>query len=258
MSRAIKIAEQLIDRYCIKSHRDLNLKEIANAEMLIIEENDLNGLLGKVIFNEETGQIQINSSITNEGLKRFTLAHEMGHFLISKNSNWNKHGCTYDSLGKYNFNKDHEAEANRFAAELLMHKPWFSRYIKNIPIGMELIKQISAEFNVSLTAATLRYAEIGQYPIAVLISKDGKVQWSFINEFFPLKYISVGSQVPKESNVWDYFNSKEISEEKDLIIAKHWFRVDFKCKETTYLYEQSLVIPVIDSVLTILWQSEYD
>lgn len=258
MSRAIKTAEHLINKYCIKSHRDLNLNEIANAEMLVIEETKLNGLLGKVIFNEDFGLIQINSSITNEGLKRFTIAHEMGHYLISKNSKWNKHGCSFDSLGNYNSSRGHEAEANRFAAELLMHKPWFSRFIKNIPVCMDLIKQISAEFNVSLTAAALRYAEIGQYPIAVIMSKDSSVQWSYINEYFPCRLLPGGSKVPEESNARDFYNGKEMLKDEDLIKAKCWFKHDPRCKSTTYLYEQNILIPVINSVMTILWQSEYD
>ncbi|AFH50177.1 Hypothetical protein IALB_2474 [Ignavibacterium album JCM 16511] len=258
MSRAIKIAEHLIDKYCIRSHRDLNLKEIANAEMLVIEETDLNGLLGRVMFNEDMGLIQINKSITNEGLKRFTLAHEMGHFLISKNYRWNKHGCTFDSLGNYNSNKGHEAEANQFAAELLMHKPWFSKFIKNIPICMDLIKQIADEFKVSVTAAAIRYAEIGQYPIAVILSKNSVVQWSFINSYFPCRYLPPGIVVPKESNVWDYFNGKQMAEDENMIPALSWFKEDIRCKQSTYFYEQSIVIPATDSVLTILWQSEYD
>ncbi len=258
MSRAIKIAEQLIDKYRINSHRDLKLDEIANAEMLIIEETNLNGLLGRVIFNDEFGLVQINSSITNLGLKRFTIAHEMGHYLISKNSQWNKHGCSFDSLGNYNSDKGHEAEANRFAAELLMHKPWFSKFIKNVPVCMDLIKQISEEFDVSITAAAIRYAQIGQYPVAVIMSKDNQVQWSFISDYFPCKHLPKGSKIPKESVAWNCLNGTEMETEENLIKAKEWFREDFRCKSSTYLFEQSISIPVTNSVLTILWQSEFD
>ncbi|MBI5662738.1 MAG: ImmA/IrrE family metallo-endopeptidase [Ignavibacterium album] len=258
MSRGKKIAEQIIDKYCIKNPRDLNLEEIANAEGLIIEESNISGSLGKIIFNDDYGLILINKSINNEGLKRFTIAHEMGHYLINKYSSQNKHGWTIDSFGDYISNRNHETEADHFAAELLMHKPWFSKFIKNIPVCLDLIKQISAEFNVSLTAAALRYAEIGQYPIAVIMSKDAAVQWSFLNEYFPCKYLPGGSRVPKESNAWDFFNGKEMSEDEDLIPAKSWFKQDLRCKATSYLYEQNIVIPVINSVMTILWQSEYD
>lgn len=258
MTKAIKTAEELIDKYCIESHRELNLEEICNAEGLFIEEVELNGLLGTIVYENNYGLILINKSISHPGLKRFTIAHEMGHFFLSKNSKLDKHGCSYDSLGNYSENKNHEAEANRFASELLMPKPWFSKFIKNTPVCMDLIKQISEEFRVSLTAAAIRYAEIGQYPTAVIMSKDNLVQWSFINDYFPCKYLPVGTPVPKESNVWDYFNNNKMSEEEDLILAKNWFKSDFRCKQSTYFYEQSTSIPVTNSVLTLLWESEYD
>lgn len=258
MSRAIRAAEDLIKKYCIKNQQQLDLELIANAEYLIIEETELNGLLGKIIFDQDMGLIQINKSITNIGLRRFTIAHEMGHYYISKNSNWNKHGCTIGSLGNYIPDKSHEAEANKFAAELLMYKPWFSKYIKNMPVCIDLIKQIADDFKVSITAAAIRYAEIGQYPIAVILSKNSVVQWSFINSYFPCRYLPPGSVVPKESNVWDYFNGKQMSEDEDMIPALSWFKEDFKCKRSTYFYEQSVEIPVTNSVLTILWQSDFD
>lgn len=257
MTKAIKTAEELIDKYCIESHCELNLEEICNAEGLFIEEVELNGLLGTIIYENDYGLILVNKNISNSGMKRFTIAHEMGHFFQSKNSEINRHGCSYDSLGNYYENKNHEAEANRFATEFLMHKPWFSKFIKNTPVCMELIKQISEEFQVSITAAAIRYAEIGQYPIAVIMSKDNLVQWSFINDYFQCKYLPVGTPVPKESNAWDYFKGNDMSKEEDLIQAKNWFRGDFRCKQSTYFYEQSISIPVTDSVLTILWESEY-
>ena len=257
MKKAIKTAEELIDKYCIESHRELNLEEICNAEGLFIEEVELNGLLGTIIYENDYGLILVNKNISNPGMKRFTIAHEMGHFFLSKNSEISKHGCSYDSLGNYNENKNHEAEANRFATEFLMHKPWFSKFIKNTPVCMELIKQISEEFQVSITAAAIRYAEIGQYPIAVIMSKDNLVQWSVINDNFPCKYLPVGTPVTKDSIAWDYFNGNEMSVEEDLILAKNWFKGDFRCNQSTYFYEQSISIPVTDSVLTILWESEY-
>lgn len=258
MTKAIKAAEELIDKYCIESHKELNLEEICNAEGLFIEEVELNGLLGAIIYENNYGLILVNKNILSNEMKRFTIAHEMGHFFLSKVSKLNKHGCSYDSLGNYFENKNHEAEANKFAAELLMHKPWFSEFTKNTPICLDLIKQISEEFEVSITAAAIRYAEIGQYPTAVIMSKNNLVQWSFINDYFPCKYLPVGTPVPKESNAWDYFNNYKMSDEEDLILAKNWFKDNFRCKQSTYFYEQSISIPVIDSVLTLLWQSEYE
>ncbi len=257
MSRGRKIAELIIDKYCIKNYRHLNLEEIANAEGLIIEESNISGSLGKIIFNEDYGLILINKSITNEGLKRFTIAHEMGHYLISKYSPEHKHGWTIDSFCDYISNKNHESEADHFAAELLMHKPWFGEFIKNTPVCIDLIKNIAAEFRVSLTAAAIRYAQIGQYPVAVILSKNNLVQWSVISTYFPCRHLPAGTKVPEDSIAYDYFKETDTTSEENLIKAVSWFRKDFRAKASTYFYEQSISLQYENTVLTILWESEY-
>lgn len=258
MSRGKKIAEQIIDKYCIKNHRDLNLEEIANAESLIIEESNISGSLGKIIFNEDYGLILVNKSINNEGLKRFTIAHEIGHYLISKYSSENKHSWTIDSFGDYTSNMKYETEADHFAAELLMHKPWFSKFIKNTPVCIDLIKNIAAEFRVSLTAAAIRYAKIGQYPVAVILSKNNLVQWSVIGSYFPCQYLSEKTKVPEDSIAYDYFKETDTTSEENLIKAVSWFKNDFRAKASTYFYEQCIDLQYDKSVLTILWESEYN
>ena len=54
-----------------------------------------------------------------------------------------------------------------------MHRPWFNKFIIERKINMELIKDIAKYFNVSITAAALRYVNIGKYPIAVIMSEEG-------------------------------------------------------------------------------------
>ena len=58
----------------------LNLEEIANAENIIVEEEEMKGSLGKIIYEEGFGLIKINNSIQEPGQKRFTMAHELGHY----------------------------------------------------------------------------------------------------------------------------------------------------------------------------------
>ena len=254
-------AERLLKDYCINSASELNLEELANSEYLIVEEEDLSNHLGRISFSSEYGLIKIDSKIKDVGQKRFTLAHEMGHYFNEKlkiqNSkfwgilNFRENGNTLLS------SEGREGDANTFAAELLMHKPWFSDYIKNRKINFELIKDIAGSFNVSLTAAAIRYANIGKYPVAVILSKEGKVAWSFIGDYFPLKWLPRGYGVKKDSAVSDFFNGKEMQTCADLVPAYGWFADDYKCRKDVYFYEQNVAMPNYHSVLTLLWESEF-
>ncbi|MDP2365605.1 MAG: hypothetical protein Q8M94_17790, partial [Ignavibacteria bacterium] len=146
---------------------------------------------------------------------------------------------------------------NEFAAELLMHRPWFNDFIIKRNINFELIKELANYFNVSLTAAALRYVNIGKYPTAVIYSKDGFVKWSTFHDYFPYKFIPIGYAVHKDSAVYDFFVGKTMQACSDLVQAKVWFPDNFKVKASTYLYEQNVAMPNYNAVLTLLWESEF-
>jgi Zn-dependent peptidase ImmA (M78 family) len=246
-----KKAIEIIEKYCIESPTGLNPEEIANAEFIIVEETDTNSFHGKIQYNDEYGLILINKNLNEAGAKRFTLAHELGHFFIEKEKRFFKHGCGFaDIYGKARL----ENNANVFAAELLMHKPWFGNFIKDRKVSMDLMKEIAEYFSVSLTAAAVRYAEIGKYPTAVIMSTAGRVKWKWINEYFPLKWIPNGYKLREESSAYDFFLGKEVQTCDDLVPAHTWFSEDFKCPKDLYLYEQNVVMPGYNSVLTLLWK----
>lgn len=248
-----KKAIELLEKYCIESPARLNLEDIANAEYLIVEETDTDDYLGKINFNEQFGHVSISKSIAEPGAKRFTLAHELGHFINEKLhiNNYKLMKCDFrDIYGS----KKLEADANIFAAELLMHRPWFNKIILNKPVNVELIKETAEQLGVSLTAAALRYVEIGQYPTAVIMSRSGKVAWSSINEFFPYKWIPKDYVVRQESSAYDFFSGTEMQTCDDLVPAHTWFSEDKKCNSSDFLCEQNIAMPKYGSVLTLLWQ----
>ena len=255
ISEPEKKAVELIEKYCIESPARLNLEEIANAEYLIVEETDTDNYQGKINFNEEYGLISINKNIAEPGAKRFTLAHELGHYCNEKLKikNYKLMQCKLTDIYSYNVGQVRESDANIFAAELLMHKPWFGKFVKERKINMDVLKELAEYFNVSLTAAAIRYAKIGKYPVAVIMSTNGVVKWSYINEYFPFRWIPNGYKLREESSAYDYFQGKEVQTCDDLVPAHTWFSEDFNCPKDVYLREQNVVMNNYHSVLTLLW-----
>jgi Zn-dependent peptidase ImmA (M78 family) len=250
-------ASKLIDDYCIKSAKDLNVEDIAAAENLFIKETPLNNFLGMINYKEGYGLITINSNINDARQRKFTITHEMGHYFIERSKPERLRGCKAEDLSSFKSVIRNEENANIFAAEFLMHRPWFNDFTKNRDINFDLIKEAAEYFSVSLSAAAFRYINIGRYPAGIVYSKDGLVQWSAFHEYFPLKFIPKAYRVPKESSAFDFFNGQTMQTEPDLITAKAWFAEDFKCRPTTYLYEQNVAMPNYNAVLTLLWESEF-
>lgn len=251
-------AEKIIQEYHYKSPIDLDLELIANAENLIVEETELQGMLGKITYDTDCGIIKINSSIKDTGQKRFTLAHELGHYFNEKDIRTNPLYRHIDNYLSFNTGKKFEDNANLFAAELLMPRLWFNDFIQKRCINFELIKGIAEYFNVSLSAAAFRYVNIGKYPTAIIYSQNGIVKWSAFHDYFPFKFLRNGTKVHKETPAYDFFAGKTMQTCEDLIPATCWFPEDRNIKPGIYLNEQNVAMPNYNAVLTLLWESEFN
>ena len=243
-------ARLLLDNYYIKGPYELNLERLANAECLMIEEAELNNYLGMINFGDGYGLIKVSRNIKEYGQKRFVIAHEMGHFYTQKCNH--KHCDSHDLLA-YKHDNGHENDANEFAAELLMREEWFTEFTKRRKLNMELLKDTAEYFKVSLTAAAIRYAEIGNTPIAVILSKAGFVYGSRINPTFPFQFVPRGFKVNHRPNAYDFYQGKEINTQPDEVLADAWFAEDFNYEPGRLLIEQNLAMPNYNSVLTIVW-----
>lgn len=249
-------AKKLLDEYCCVKPSEINLTEIAFGENLIIEEADLRGHLGRIIYKDNFGLLKIDKSISTEGEKRFVTAHEMGHFFMKSN---NANGCSQPDLMTFRSTQSIEQSANEFAGELLIPTEWLIEFTRREKPGINLLKNTSEYFNVSISAAALKISTSGNHPIAVIMSTSGKVKWSSINKYFTLKWLPKGYTVNNNSYASDIFN--EMKEGKKItdygcneILADAWFWEDRNYKKDYFLYEQNIPMPRYNSVLTILWE----
>lgn len=100
--------------------------------------------------------------------RRFSLAHEIGHFILHHKSNKSDHLFLDKSLSLYT-RKDHhsdkkEREANEFAASLLMPKELLEKYIAKNELNIEDefdISRLALAFGVSEQALQIRLNNLG-------------------------------------------------------------------------------------------------
>jgi len=246
-------AKKLLKEYLIKDPAMLDLYAIAGYENLFIEERDLFSCEGQLVVNAGMGIITIDDKITEKGQKKFTIAHELGHFFNSGKKN-GSYFCSGLDIRGIKQDITAEVDANDFAAELLMPEDWFVRFTKGRMIGKKLLSEIAEYFNISLSAAALRYAEIGNHPVAVIMSKDGIVKWNRINKHFTFHFIRNGSKVNDLSYTSEFFKGEKIPDDPEEILADAWFAEDFNYKKDYFIYEQNIPMYRYNSVLTLLWE----
>lgn len=143
------------------------LEDIANNLKLKVRYEPFDGnLSGFIARHDDEVIIGINSHY-HENRQRFTLAHEIGHFLLHKGEE-----VIIDRQFRVNLrdadsskaeNPD-EIEANYFAAELLIPEKFLADDLKGISLDVEddeLISKLALRYKVSPQALNYRLVNLG-------------------------------------------------------------------------------------------------
>jgi Zn-dependent peptidase ImmA (M78 family) len=247
----------IIRKYGFESPAEINLEELIYAENLFLKEEEFEGCEGKIIFNDTTGIITINSRIKEAGQKNFIMAHELGHYICESKSREFNEGtiiikCRFEDLNGINKAK-REENANSFAGELLMPEEWFASFVNKKIISKSLISETAEYFNVSLTAAAFNYSRIGHRECAVVLSKEGIIQWSSIHKEFKYQFIRAKKRVSKLSYAHDFFAGMPIPSSEEEIPAEAWFNEYNNINKNDRIFELNIPMQKYNAVLTLIW-----
>jgi len=254
-------AKELIKKYYIRQPEQIKVEEIANAEYLIVEDKDFEDKDGEgsICHTGDTGLISVSNRVLSAGQRNFIISHEIGHFILD---NIRKRVCTKYEISLRKVKGIIEQDANEFAAELLMPEEIYRDCTGAITENIKPIKEAAEIFKVSVSAAAIRYSQIGKTPAGVIMSERGKVKWSSINNYFPFKYIPKDYKVNSLSSANDFYEGKETSNKPEIIDPEAWFAEDFgfkkyrESREKTQFWEENIYMPTYNGVLTILWMRQ--
>lgn len=101
---------------------------------------------------------------------RFTVAHELGHYFIDEH----RHALESQRVAPHPSHCDFEsgllaeAEADHFAANLLMPEARFRRSVAGVGMGLGGVLALAAAFRTSLTSAAVRFVAVHDLPCAAI------------------------------------------------------------------------------------------
>jgi hypothetical protein len=128
--------------------------------------------------------ILYNTAIKSPGRVNFTLAHELGHYLLHRmDLAEGKIECKRQDM--FRWDSEHgkrEAEANEFASYLLMPRNIFEGLIKDEEITLHLMQHVADHFNVSLTAVLLKWLQFTNRRAMLVVGDNGYVKWVWSSE----------------------------------------------------------------------------
>lgn len=119
-----------------------------------------------------------NSDIQSPGRINFTLAHELGHYLMHRKRYPSGNYCK----DIYGHSMDHakiERDADVFAKELLMPLDDYRQQISpSDNPTIEILGRCATRYNVSLTAAVLRWLGFTKRRAILVVSRDEFILWA--------------------------------------------------------------------------------
>ncbi|MGP3289270.1 ImmA/IrrE family metallo-endopeptidase, partial [Serratia marcescens] len=145
---------------CIRIAESLGIK-VQGAEL----PNDFQGAL---FLTEEVNAIIYNNNIKEDGRKNFTIAHEIGHFILHQDKEEVK--CRIDDIDRFEITphgKTIENEANQFAASLLMPENDMANFLKKSIPDINLVLSLASRYGTTATATACQMVHVSKTPLAV-------------------------------------------------------------------------------------------
>jgi IrrE N-terminal-like domain len=241
-----------------ESARDL--PSIAARLNLGIREVDADGFDGALVRARElpVGTIVVRESIREASRKNFTIAHEIGHFVIPEHEDGGV-VCTARDVGNWSDPTKHrEREADEFAAALLMPAALVEPILRSATPCMRVIEQIAQQSGSSLSAAAWRYCDLATEPVAIVWSTDKQIQWSRHSATFGFA-LRKGTPVEKGTFAFACFGGATGAARPEPVFARLWTTglTVSKSKQAT-IWEQSKALPTYNSVISLLWLKKRD
>ena len=140
--------------------------------------------------------------VDNEGFKRFSVAHEIGHYRLPGHVDAVMDGDQHFSKAGFRSSDHYEQEADQFAATLLMPRQ-LTTAAYGVNDGLQAIEAIQAACGTSLEASAIRYVKISRDPVAVIRSDNTAIDYAMMSaslkDFRGLDWIRKGAPLPPES-----------------------------------------------------------
>jgi len=170
-------------------------------------------------------------------------------------------GGAHGSVTEFQSQRLVEREADSFAAGLLMPEYLLRRVVNRNPPAMELVKEATAEFHVSLTSMLIRWVQLCDFPCAVASVRDATIEWGYCSPGFK----GAGAFRIRRGDAVSSRNAKEFIEQDEGFAVfregdgysdvSRWIAAD---EQRLIVAEHYLVIPSTRQMLVFLTADEDD
>lgn len=200
------------------------------------------------------GTILVKDSIREPGRIRFTIAHEIAHYVLPHHGA-NGSICRPKDVESWDESlPEEECEANVFAGELLIPESLLEDSVSRNRPTFHMIRDLSRTFETSLTASAYRTMGLTTFRAAIVWSTDGVIRWFKAADEFQA-FIAVHECVSEGTYAHDCFQALKVPDDLKSVKADLWLSPSRR-RSPEYILEHSIWLPSYNSVLTLLYIEE--
>jgi len=251
---SIAKARAIIHELDIRDPDELDLVLVASHYDVLVMHRALNGADGSLVRNGANAVITVNSSIKQEGKKRFVIAHELGHFFLHPETR-QFDLCKETDIDIWNYKRNpEEAEANTFTAELLMPEDLFEPCIRGEEPSFQLISNLAKQFKTTITATAIRFVSLTEESCALIASENSMRKWFFASKEFEF-WLKEDESIHKYTCAAEIHAGKTMASRDNQVLAGAWLQ-DYDESSKECITEDSILLGNYGLVLSLLWVEE--
>lgn len=237
----------------LKLGAPVDLVDVCRLLGLEIRYCDASGFDGALVCSKENrvGTVLIKKSIRELGRMKFTIAHEIAHYVLPHHG---ASGSVCRPKDVENWDRrlpEEEQEANVFAGELLIPQSLVEAPQLREKPTFHAIRALSARFETSLTAAAYRAMQLTPFRAAIVWSTNASIRWFKASDEFEA-FVSVRESVAEGTYAHDCFKGIAVPDDLKRVNSHLWLAASTGANPD-YIFEQSLLLPFYNSVLTLLY-----
>ncbi|MBZ5677096.1 MAG: ImmA/IrrE family metallo-endopeptidase [Acidobacteriia bacterium] len=251
MSPAAQLAVLITQRFVKNAPPDLaTLCEVLG---LRVREVPARGFDGALVRSRtaQKGIIAIKASLREKARKRFTIAHEIGHFVLPHHRLL-KTVCDERKIDSFDVRLNRpEVEANEFASELVLPSAILARTFNLSIFSLSQISAVASSFETSLTATIRCFLRLTALPCAMIWSAENQTPWCARSDSF--RFFLPLEELPAEgSHAAGLFAGTPAPPDFAPVPASAWLD-EAAAERVGTLLEHSIYLPNYRAVLTLLW-----
>jgi Zn-dependent peptidase ImmA (M78 family) len=198
----------LADGTADKVLRDLGINKLPIDPVAVAASKDITveaapgtmtGFSGMLAQWDTSFGILYATHIESEGFRRFSIAHELGHYFMPEHMEQVLANGPHQSRAGFGSRDPYEQEADFFAAALLMPTRLLRPVMNRSGDGMAAVQATATTCVTSLTASAVRYAQVGRNAVAVVLSTEGVIDFCMFSEAMKeakVRWLKPGTPVP--------------------------------------------------------------